>query len=193
MKRVLSLLVLVGLFASPVLATGLISPGDFVLGIDDDGFTNYPAGEAPMYAIDGDAGTKYLNFGKQYTGLIVAPSNSAIAKGIEIVTANDATERDPASWILYGLTGFTDYGFTSIWEEIDSDAFALPDGRMISSGIIGINNDTAYEVYKIVFPELKDNGAANSMQIAEFQLHDVPEPATMALLGLGGLLLRRRK
>jgi hypothetical protein len=45
----------------------------------------------------------------------------------------------------------------------------------------------------MLFPTLKNGDAANSMQIAELQLYGVPEPATMCLLGLGGLALLRRR
>ena len=45
-----------------------------------------------------------------------------------------------------------------------------------------------------ILPTLKDSGAANSMQIGEIQFYGIPEPATICLLGLGGLsLLRRRR
>ncbi len=38
--------------------------------------------------------------------------------------------------------------------------------------------------------ELRDSD--NSTVLASIELYDVPEPATLALLGLGGLLIRRR-
>jgi hypothetical protein len=60
--------------------------------------------------------------------------------------------------------------------------------------MVSVGGSTFYESYKIVFPTVKDAGLANSMQIADIQLYGVPEPATLCLLGLGGLsLLRRRR
>jgi hypothetical protein len=46
---------------------------------------------------------KYLNFGEINSGFIVTPSNGpSIVHSFQITTANDAVERDPTSWRLYG-------------------------------------------------------------------------------------------
>ena len=65
--------------------------------------SNYPAGEAPANAIDGNGGTKYLNFARTNTGIIVTPqAASTVVKAIALSTANDAVERDPTSVAIYG-------------------------------------------------------------------------------------------
>ena len=51
------------------------------------------------------------------------------------------------------------------------------------------DNDLPYDHYRLVFPTLKNAAAANSMQIAEVELLVVPEPSSLALLGLGMLTL----
>ena len=64
--------------------------------------SNYPAGEAPAKAIDGDGGTKYLNFARLHTGIIVTPAAASVVKSIALSTAGDAVERDPTSVAIYG-------------------------------------------------------------------------------------------
>jgi hypothetical protein len=85
-----------------------------------------------------------------------------------------------------------------------------------NSSSVNFDNDAAFSSYLVVFPTLKDAGSANSMQVADVQLFDaagtgifapgdtilgvqvdgalVPEPSTglLALVGLAGLLRRRR-
>src|SRR5688500_2021897 len=59
---------------------------------------NWPAGESPDHAIDG-VGQKYLNFGREGTGILVTPaSGSSVVDKIKFWAANDAEPRDPASF-----------------------------------------------------------------------------------------------
>ena len=135
--------------------------------------SNYPAGEAPAKAIDGDGGTKYLNFARLHTGIIVTPAAASVVKSIALSTANDAVERDPTSVAIYGTNDAitseeNSLGEAEDWTLIDSVSVELPDTRNTAGTVVNFDNDTEYTSYKIVFPTVKGNG--NSMQIAEIQL-----------------------
>jgi hypothetical protein len=100
--------------------------------------------------------------------------------------------------VLYGTndaitSGKNSQGLDENWVLIDSGTLALTDERFALSGIIGVNNDTAYASYKMLFPTLKNADATNSMQIADIQFYDIPEPATLCLLGLGCVTLMRKR
>ena len=185
------------------LGANVLTPADPILAIHARGAwdSSYPGGEAPAKVIDGDPGSKYLNFGAVNSGLIVTPSiGPSILDSFEITTANDAPERDPSVWMLYGTNGdiITEDngdGTGEDWTLIAAGTMALPDDRgVLGDRYIIANQSEEYASYKMLFPILKDGGAANSMQIAEIQFYGVPEPTTMCLLGLGALgLLRRRR
>lgn len=183
---------------------------------------NWPGGEAPAKAIDG-LGGKYLNFGKENTGIVVTPGAGAAPTSLTYWAANDSPERDPASFWLGGTNGDSvtgDYTF------IAGGLLALPDTRNggggdalleSNSATASFTNSATYTSYLVVFPTLKNGGGANSMQVADVQLFDaanngifapgdtilgvqvdgalVPEPSTglLALIGLAGLLGRRRR
>jgi hypothetical protein len=114
------------------------------------------------------------------------------------MTANDAAERDPASWALYGTNSAISSvdnsdGLGEVWTLIDSGTLALPADRLALGGMIAVNNSSVFSSYKMLFPTLNDAAMANSLQIAEVQFYGVPEPLTISLLGLGGLALLRRR
>lgn len=185
------------------------------------GLNNWPGGEPPSAVIDG-AGQKYLNFGGENTGFVVTPAAGGTPTSITAWAANDAIERDPASFWLGGTNGDSvtgDYVF------IAGGLLSLPDTRNgggaseldpSNASSVSFDNSASFSSYLVVFPTLKNAGAANSMQVADVQLFDangagifaptdtilgvqvdgalVPEPSTgfLALVGLAGLLRRRR-
>ncbi len=179
----------------------ILSISDAILAIQTAPASRYPSGEPPINVIDGDINNKYLNYGENNSGIIVTPAyGSSVVRAFEIWTANDAPERDPTNWALYGTTDTiasfnNSQGIVENWTLIDEGYITLPEARNTSGGIVPVNNiSTSYTSYKMIFPELKDSAAANSMQISEIQFDTVvPEPAVFLLFGLGSLALLRRK
>ncbi|MFP6872643.1 MAG: LamG-like jellyroll fold domain-containing protein, partial [Verrucomicrobiales bacterium] len=158
--------------------------------------SRYPGGEAPAKAIDGNYGSKYLNFSKYGIGLIVTPAGGAsVAEKLELSTANDAEGRDPSSYVVSGTndaisSAENGHGASENWTEISSGALALPAGRSVQKAqTVTFANATAYTSYKIVFGTIKNDGD-NSMQIAEVQLLTGADAAIIsagdAVVGIGG-------
>lgn len=160
----------------------VVQPGDPVVLVNgvNDGDGNFgppPTAEGVEHAIDGLL-QKYLNFLDLGSGFIVTPSRGVtIVTALRFYTANDAEERDPASYTLEGSTS----GPGGPWTTISSGALSLPFDRN-GGGAIPINsathfnqlvtfpNSAAFNSYRVTFPTLKNAAAANSMQIAEVEL-----------------------
>ena len=193
--------------------TPILGVANNIRAIDDPGSpapsqSRYPTpNETPAQSIDQNATTKYLNFGREHSGLIVTPSVSAIVDGIQFTTANDFPSRDPALITIYGTNDpitSPDNGFgnSENWTVIVANLpYASPAGRGAVGPLVAFPNGTAWSSYKI---EVVDNtgpdsgtGAADSVQFAEVQLFSgsVPEPS-VALMAIGGavaLVARRRR
>jgi hypothetical protein len=164
---------------------------------------NSPGAEAAPNSVDSDQPSKYLNFNKVNAGIIVIPSVGAtIATRLSLTSANDAPERDPATYEILG-TNDTNLNDTSpalnptnwqaFWTLITVGSVPAFSGRGAEQEF-AFANSTAYLSYLVDFPTVANPAAANSMQIADIQL-SVPEPTGLAMLGLGAALMgiRRRR
>jgi hypothetical protein len=181
----------------------ILAAANPILGIRYGDLSRYPAAEGPANLIDGLNNTKYLNFGKATSGAIITQNGTAYAvDSMQLVTANDVPNRDPASYELWGtnspiLSQNNSDGLAEAWTLISSGALSLPAARMDGSTIVPIGSATAYQSYKLVFPTLKDPNApgVDSMQLAGVQFFAVPEPSSWLLVACGALAVlgvRRR-
>jgi hypothetical protein len=143
----------------PAFAQDVTNPGNPITGSSN----NFPAAENPAAAIDNRGDTKYLNFDKLNTGFTVTPSGSGVVRGITFMTANDAPQRDPASYTLEGSND------GAAWFPIASGAVTLPTPRFALAQVL-FPNSTVYTQYRIIFPTVRTPSSANSMQIGEIQL-----------------------
>ncbi|MDC0316695.1 PA14 domain-containing protein [Verrucomicrobia bacterium] len=154
----------------PVLAD-LSSAGDTVIP-STAGTTASPEGEQAANAIDNNNATKYLNFdGKNNTasGLTVRTANGGIARGLTITSANDAPERDPATFIISGSNDNTTF------TEIASGSVPAFSARFETKSV-SFANKIAYKDYKISFPTTAtSNGCC--MQVAEIEILGYPASA----------------
>lgn len=138
----------------------IAAPGDSITPTS----TNSPAVEGVTNAIDGDVSTKYLNFDKTNAGFSVSPANAASqpVRAVSLISASDTSERDPASFALYGSTD----GISFIL--IASNAVpAFPGRNAIQT--FPVANSNIYSSYRIIFPTVQNPSTANSMQIGEVE------------------------
>jgi hypothetical protein len=165
----------------------VLSPADAILATEQGWQSSYPAAEAPPNCIDGDVNTKYLNFGEERSGFIVTPLvGPSLLDSLQVTTANDAVERDPVVWMVYGTndaitTADNGDGSAENWTLICGGTLALPDERFTPGPVYIIANQAeSYTSYKVLFETVKNAASANSMQIAEIQLFGtlvpLPEP-----------------
>ncbi|MDP7649958.1 MAG: sugar-binding protein, partial [Candidatus Thalassarchaeaceae archaeon] len=141
-------------------------PGDAVVASSD----NSPGGEQAPNAIDDNDQTKYLNFdGANNTpsGLTITTSGGVVT-GLGLTSANDAPDRDPATFVL---SGSNDGGAT--FTEIASGDVAVF-GARFERQVVSFENEASYTTYELIFPTVANEAGANSMQIAEIELLGIP-------------------
>ena len=149
------------------------APGDVIRGVPNDG--DWPGGENPALAMDDRINTKYLHFKgeTQPTGFQVTPSlGLTVVTGLTLTTANDAAERDPVAFELYGSNVGIDGPYTQI---ADGDVVDFARGtawpRFTTNATpITFANTKAYAHYQLLFTRVRNATGANSMQIAEVEL-----------------------
>ena len=151
------------------------------------GFPDYagawPAAEVPANTIDDSITTKYLNFGGKTqppSGFSVTPAIGAtVVTGLTVTSANDAAERDPVAWEVYGSNKSIDGPWSLIAKGTLEDFARMPDWprRWKNVTPIGFANQVAFLNYRVSFTALKRFAQANSMQIAEVELLGTPAAA----------------
>ena len=181
MRRIFLFISLVAVCAPTawVHAADVTLPGDTIIGIPpegdpDNGNRNWPDGEAPPNAIDGNFTSKYLHFlgDKQPTGFQVTPSQSGtIVGGLAFVTAGDAPVRDPVFFELYGSNDSIDGPYMLIAAGEIVDFNGPTEWPRETPGITPIQfaPTAPFDHYQLLMT-VRDPGAANSMQIAEVEL-----------------------
>jgi hypothetical protein len=88
------------------------------------GTGSYPAGEGPDKAGDGSTSTKWLDFTETGSVLNMTFASNTTIGGYRLTTANDAPERDPASWRLQASTN------NSTWVTISTITSAPSTNRL---------------------------------------------------------------
>ncbi|MFM6970125.1 MAG: cadherin domain-containing protein [Sediminibacterium sp.] len=137
-----------------------------------------PSSEQVQNAIDNSNLTKYLNFYGPGSGFVVVPNTGAtIVTKLTFLSANDAPERDPAT---YKLEGSKDGGgsYTTI---VSSAATNLVATRFTESESAEINNQEWYSSYRLTFPTI---GSGSIMQIGEVQLLGIPYQRVVYTMGV---------
>ena len=163
----------VGTPMSHNVAADITSADDVILGVPNDG--DWPGAETPDLAIDNDVTTKYLHFKGETepTGFQVTPAvGPTVVTELTLTTANDAVERDPVVFELYGSNDSIDGPYTLIaWDVITDFAGETEWPRFTKNETpITFENDVAYTHYQLMFTSVRDAASANSMQIAEVEL-----------------------
>ena len=153
----------------------ITQPGDQVIASS----ANSPGSEGVANIIDNKP-TKYLNFdGKnnQPSGFTVKPSiGRTLVTGLTVQSANDAPDRDPAT---YELSGSDDGTTFTVISSGDVPEFGADRFKTVS---LSFANTSAYLWYKLTFPTTR--GASTCcMQVAEVELlgtaikDDVTQPS----------------
>jgi hypothetical protein len=142
-----------------------------------------PANESEFNAINDDT-TKYLNFGTDgntdagFTGPvgldITLANGPAIVTGLRVYTANDATDRDPIDFKLEGSndgTTFTTVASGPLTLPLARNAGGLAiDPIALANTEVRFANSAGYATYRLTFTNVRNNTAANSVQIGEVEL-----------------------
>jgi hypothetical protein len=199
--RMIALIALAPLISIPAAqAANIFTPGDFIIAIDGNrnlpGNTNTGA-EGPLSAFDGSDTTKWLSFGRTFTGLIATPSGGAsTVQSLSFTTGGDAPERDPVTYLLFGTNDVitsvdNSTGLAENWTLISGGSTGLglstqpALNRNTTGSLLSFSNSTSYSSYKFVFTQLRSananafdpvtlaNGAnPNSIQLSEVRLYD---------------------
>ena len=123
---------------------------------------NSPSSEQYYNAVDGNIGSKYLNFNKTGAGITVGFTNARIMRRLIMTTANDGTERDPMTINIYGSSSWN--GAKTL---IQSNVATNLSTNRYTASTIDFENNTSYQFYTIEVTSVRNPTYANSFQFSE--------------------------
>jgi mono/diheme cytochrome c family protein len=147
----------------------LTQPGVKVVGVAPSKNSS-PGSEGPRQALDNNSKTKYLNFGRAGSGLLITlPGTPVVVSRLDLTSANDSPGRDPASYLLEGSEDGKSF------HNIDTRAVP-PFADRYQTQSFNFDGAEAYSVFRLTFPTLQDGDRADAMQIADVRLLAAPAP-----------------
>ena len=130
-----------------------------------------PSNERVHLAFDDNVNSKYLYFDRLNSGALVDFGSARRVNKLGLTTANDAINRDPASFSLFGSNDNS--SFTTI---VSNRSLSPPTNRNTNYPDVTFTNNNSFRFYKIIFPTIRSFGGANSVQISEIRLAEEATP-----------------
>ncbi|UJH90668.1 discoidin domain-containing protein [Antarcticibacterium sp. 1MA-6-2] len=133
-----------------------------ILTVNQENRSGADSNEGSTKLVDNDLTTKFLTFDVTFPlDLTLNFSPGVRVTKYSLTSANDASERDPKSWTLYGSND--NENFTQIDQRTD---IVFDERGQTKEFLVGDNMDT-YTYYKL---EINANGGASLFQVAEWRL-----------------------
>lgn len=156
-----------------------------VEGIDPDG------DEGAKKCVDGSVDTKFCHNGGNRIPtepwvIVFGTDEAVVPTGYTFVTGNDSNNRDPKKWSLYAMNANSqpsadDEGWTLIDQKWVLSSDFTTDRGAEQHFDIASEVEEAYQYYKLVFYDVRDNSGEAKLQFAEFKLDGVSGAQSMAL------------
>jgi hypothetical protein len=174
-----------------VLAIATVANAALVSKISVNGDVDMPDTQINLLPSDTAVIDIHMTASDSVTSIVLLMQGPAtIAKGPGFSAWEQSKVTIPSDFYADYLAAFTEMGYTDITQIVDVDImditepFTTPNGKVVD-GLI-LHCEAIGDVTLTLFN--------TSLEVLDSQvIHQVPEPMTLALLGLGGLLLRRRK
>ena len=127
-----------------------------------------PPNETVLNLMDGDPGTKCHVMCSSNVGFFIQPvGGKTVVQGFSMTTANDSSQRDPASYVFEASNDGTN------WTTLGAGDAPVFTGRYMFRGVGFPTNTTPYYFYRVMFPHaiMSAGNSGGTFQLGELHLH----------------------